>query len=65
MLKYRSSFKIGPLIADGLIVINNSGEVKIFFVEGERTEKFDINMSYCIIDVNGKIYFRLCQTYYV
>lgn len=43
VLKYRSSFKIGSLIADGLIVINDSGEVKIYFVEGERTKKLDIN----------------------
>lgn len=43
LLKYRCPFKIGDVIADGLIVIKDRGKVKIYFVEAERTKKLDIN----------------------
>lgn len=43
LLKYKCPFKIGDVIADGLIVIKDRGKVKIYFVEAERTKKLDIN----------------------
>ena len=43
LLKYRCPFKIGDVIADGLIVVKDRGKVKIYFVEAERTKKLDIN----------------------
>ena len=43
LLKYRCPFKIGNVIADGLVVIKDRGKVKIYFVECERTKKLNIN----------------------
>ena len=43
LLKYRCPYKIGGVIADGLIVIKDRGKVKIYFVECERTKKLDIS----------------------
>ena len=43
LLKYRCPFKMGDVIADGLIVVKDRGKVKIYFVEAERTKKLDIN----------------------
>ena len=43
VLKYRCPFPIGDVIADGLIVIKVNNEIKIYFVEGERTKKLNIN----------------------
>lgn len=42
VLKYRTPFKIGDLIADGLIVIRLNNEVKIYFVEVERTKNLNV-----------------------
>lgn len=43
VLKYRCPFKIGDVIADGLIVAKDRGKVKIYFVEVERTKKLNID----------------------
>lgn len=43
ILKYRCPFHIGDVIADGLIVIKKNNEIKIYFVEGERTKNLNIN----------------------
>lgn len=42
LLKYRTPFSIGNVIADGLIVIRKHEEIKIYFVEVERTKKLDV-----------------------
>lgn len=42
LLKYRTPFAIGNLIADGLIIIQKHEEIKIYFVEVERTKKLDV-----------------------
>lgn len=41
VLKYRCPFKIGDMIADGLIVIRKLDIVKIYFVEVELTKKLN------------------------
>lgn len=41
VIKYLTPFKIGDMIADGLIVIKLNDEVKIYFVEVERTKKLN------------------------
>lgn len=43
LLKYKCPYKIGDVIADGLIVIRDRGKVKVYFVEAERTKKLDIS----------------------
>lgn len=43
LLKWKTPYKIGEVIADGLIVIKDRGKVKIYFVEAERTKKLDIS----------------------
>lgn len=43
LLKYRCPYKIGDIIADGLVVIKDRGKVKIYFVEAERTKKLDVS----------------------
>lgn len=43
VLKYRTPFLIGDVIADGLIVIKVNNEVKIYFVEAERTKKLNVD----------------------
>lgn len=43
VLKYRCPYRIGEIIADGLIVIRINGKVKIYFVEGELSKKLDVN----------------------
>lgn len=42
VLKYRTPFKIDNVIADGLIVIRLNDEVKIYFVEVERTKNLNV-----------------------
>ena len=41
ILKYRTPFICGSVIADGFIAINAHGVNKIYFVEVERTKKLD------------------------
>ena len=41
VLKYKSAYKIANIIADGLIIIRVNEEVKIYFVEIERTKKLN------------------------
>lgn len=41
ILKYRTPFIVGSVIADGFIAINIKGINKIYFVEVERTKKLD------------------------
>ena len=41
VLKYKCPFAIGPVIADGLIVVKKE-DVKIYFVEAERTKTLNI-----------------------
>lgn len=43
VLKYRTPFIIDNVIADGLIVIKVNNQVKIYFVEIERTKKLNIS----------------------
>ena len=43
ILKYRTPFICGSVIADGFIAININGVNKIYFVEVERTKKLDID----------------------
>ena len=43
LLKYKCPYKIGDIIADGLIVIKDREEVKVYFVEAERTKKLNIS----------------------
>lgn len=43
VLKYRTPYQIENVIADGLIVVKFDDEVKIYFVEGERKKKFDLD----------------------
>lgn len=43
ILKYRTPFICGSVIADGFIAINNNGVNKIYFVEVERTKKLDVD----------------------
>ena len=43
LLKYKCPYKVGDVIADGLVVIKDRGKVKIYFVEAERTKKLDIS----------------------
>lgn len=43
VLKYKTPFIIGDIIADGLIVIKDNEKVKIYFVEGERTKQLNTN----------------------
>ena len=43
ILKYRTPLKVGPVIADGFIAVNDKGENKIYLVEVERTKLFNIN----------------------
>ena len=43
LLKYKCPYKIGDIIADGLIVIRDNGKVKVYFVEAERTKKLDVS----------------------
>ena len=43
ILKYKCPYQLGNIIADGLIVVRDRGKVKIYFVEGERTKKLNIN----------------------
>lgn len=42
LLKYKCPYKIGDIIADGLIVIRKKDQVGIYFVEVERTKKLNI-----------------------
>lgn len=42
VLKYRTPFLLGDIIADGLIVLKLNNEVKIYFVEVERTKKLNV-----------------------
>lgn len=41
ILKYRTPFIVGNIIADGFIAINVDGINRIYFVEVERTKKLD------------------------
>lgn len=41
ILKYRTPFIVGNIIADGFIAVNVDGVNKIYFVEVERTKKLD------------------------
>lgn len=41
ILKYRTPFICGSVIADGFIAVNVEGVNKIYFVEVERTKKLD------------------------
>lgn len=41
VIKYKCPYKIGEVIADGLIVIRVNEEVKIYFVEGEISKKLN------------------------
>ena len=43
LLKYKCPYKIGDIIADGLIVIRDNGKVKVYFVEAERTKKLNVS----------------------
>ena len=43
VLKYRTPYQIENVIADGLIVAMINNEPKIYFVEGERKKKFDLD----------------------
>lgn len=43
LLKYKCPYKIGDIIADGLVVIKDRGKVKIYFVEAERSKKLNIS----------------------
>ena len=43
LLKYKCPYKIGDIIADGLIVIRDNGKIKVYFVEAERTKKLNIS----------------------
>lgn len=43
LLKYKCPYKIGDIIADGLIVIRDRGKVKLYVVEAERTKKLDVS----------------------
>lgn len=43
VLKYRTPLKIGPVIADGFIAINDNGINKIYLIEVERTKNFNVN----------------------
>lgn len=42
VLKYVTPLKIGNVIADGFIAINNNGKNEIYFVEVELTKYFDL-----------------------
>ena len=42
VLKYRCPFQIADIIADGLVIIKLDNQVKIYFVEVERTKKLNI-----------------------
>lgn len=42
VLKYKCPFTIGPVIADGLIVIKKEEGIKIYFVEAERTKTLNV-----------------------
>ena len=41
VLKYRTPFVLGDIIADGLVVLKANDIVKIYFIEVERTKKLD------------------------
>lgn len=43
ILKYRTPLKVGPVIADGFIAINENGINKIYLIEVERTKNFNVN----------------------
>ena len=41
VIKYMTPYKIGEVIADGLIIIKVNEEVKIYFMEGEISKKLN------------------------
>lgn len=43
VLKYRTPYQIDNIIADGLIVAMINNQPKIYFIEGERKKKFDLD----------------------